>query len=338
VIDPTINAHGIGFDPLRFTDLDIASRAEAVVDAFRTCHSQGPQTHRWTDKTSLILRKIVVLLCLTNRSLLDLVPILSDSQLREQLQAALHGNEAEWVDNDIYLHLQSSSSKEEWMNLVFPILDIAMPAFTHPHGRTLLSSETNIDLTNILQNNGILLFHIPDIAESSLHIFCSLAIGLTIKCTEVMYGRGRKALNPCTFYVDDFRNVLDSTLFDQISAKQNVHLKLGFIGSTPTLERLPIALRDLLFDRIGVLCAFRMARPDALVAARYLVPAEAIYTASTTTIYQGMNVLVERLMNQESGYHITWIREATAGLFQLKAPNFADLRRQEIEIMKGSQR
>ena len=138
---------------------------------------------------------------------------------------------------------------------------------------------------------------------------------------ESLY-RAEEKLIPCQLYFDDFRSSIDAALFDSLTTRDNRRLKLGVIASTTTIERLPANFRDLIFARSGLLLVFQVDFSDAALLARNLVPADSIYSSSSPSMHESLQALIEYLIALKPREYLLWMREATAGLFSMKAPYF----------------
>ncbi|MBX9693060.1 MAG: protein kinase [Cyanobacteria bacterium] len=317
---------GLGFNPLVIEGLSPEDRASIVVDAWRTNFDKFASAHRWMPQTSLILENAVVLLILAGRSLDDLVAILTSDDERKGLFEEVNTRGKQWSASTMYNAIDSLKrilQDEQFEKFVAPILEMATDVLTDSASRAMLLAEKNaFDLEDIMKKKQILLVNLPkDAGGMGANLLATIVVASVQRLRESLY-RAEEKLIPCQLYFDDFRSSIDAALFDSLTTRDNRRLKLGVIASTTTIERLPANFRDLIFARSGLLLVFQVDFSDAALLARNLVPADSIYSSSSPSMHESLQALIEYLIALKPREYLLWMREATAGLFSMKAPYF----------------
>jgi hypothetical protein len=327
IINPSNSGSCAGFNPLLLKELDLTTRADIIATGFRAAHTNlALKSERWAEQTTQLLRFAVITLGLNRRTLNDLVPLLTDADLKRALIKQAEENQHE-LPTGIFAECSKPFEQlydtNQWDKQISPILDVAMPASSHHlMWPVLVATDNNLDLFDILRQKKIILFRIPEAQTGSQSDLAgSILVSALLQSIEHIYANTTK-LNACALYIDRFETILDFQLLSQILSRQNDHLKIALSVTTRSIEQLPLNCRDLLLGRVGLLCAFRVLRPDAGLIARRLAPAESVYVGSAEKNFLVLQDTINQLMNQEPRQYILCLREATAGVFQMRSPSF----------------
>ena len=241
----------IGFNPLTGPS-EPHSRAYMVLDALRS------SSESWGIQLEETLRNCLVALAEANLSLLELEPLLTNSQFR----AAILARSTDPSVNAFFERFASLSAERQqaW---VLPVLNKLTPFINIPRLRLLFGCPNAIDFDQVLDSPGsILLVSLGvDRFHSASRLVGSLIVGVIEACVMARVDIAEGKRNTVNLYVDEFESMATEA-FARIVAEGR-RFKLALTLSHQNFTQIPSNLRQVIRNNVQTQVFFQTGSIDA---------------------------------------------------------------------------
>ncbi len=365
LIDPTVKGGVVTYNPLHVDEDDnLHTTAAAIVQGFKAMYAEAPgsQSQQWSQQTANILRNAALLLMATDRTLLDLTRLLQDNDFRDILLDTVIRERVTHPEYDSLIEAWDQYKKlartDSWITWVEPILNRVGQPLGDPRIRPIFAqSEHQLNLTRVITEKKILLVRIPQgQLDQNANLLGSLLVtGLRRAAGDIR--ESGKEVTPTALYLDEFDNLIEKDTLANITAEA-ANTKIGFVGSTKTLQQFPEELKTQLGIKIGTTIAFAVTKKDADTLGpqmfrvdgrkrkhsnftNFINPINSSPQYELITDEQHLNV--DRMVGLEARHFFCYREGLTAGVFKLKAHEFVNptdqqINRKLIEKMRKASR
>jgi hypothetical protein len=341
IIDPIFDDKAVGYNPLEMpADGDLQSSALAVAYAFKAMYKEPPGSQsQWNAQTANILRNCAMLLSVNGKTLSDLPTLLTDHDFRDLLLEAVEKLPNKRADCITLLETWGQYKRlartDSWVQWVEPILNRVTPMLSDSRIRSILTSQkSDIDLSEIINNKGVLLVRLPK-GNIDHMLGCLIVTGLK-RAAISLANQTQGAQNPAALYLDHFDNLIEKDTLDTLSAERE-KIKVGLIGSAKTLQNLPEDFRNSLIVNAGTIACFAVGKKDGEILGPMMFRVDgrglkrqtisSLFTRGNTEpdfeyICDEEKLNIDRLVGQESGSYYCYQVGTIAGVFHLRSHKF----------------
>jgi len=282
-----------GFNPL-------AGAGEPYVRALHVLDVVASEAESWGVQLEETLRSALLLLANSSEPLTKLEAVFYDRRFRMQCLNSVtdDGLIAFWGRYDDL----SAEKQQAW---ALPVLNKVTSLLAVPTLRAILSGENGVVLSDILKTKGHIL--LVSLAVDELHrssrMLGSLVVSAISREMMARVNVPERNRNPVRLYVDEFENMASESFEGLIAEGRRFGLTL--VLSHQTLSQLPVKLRSVVRNNVGVQVLFQCGFEDARLVAREL-PA-------------GIDATTLRAL--EVGQAFLMLRDGTAKSVQFNPPN-----------------
>jgi hypothetical protein len=350
IIDPCNDNCRLCFNPLMVNNADaLQAQASAIVMGFKSVYTESHnQQNQWTQQTANILRNAVLLLMLNDRTLEDLPVLLADNDFRdvllEKVEKELSGK---WKTLfDAWSNYKRLARTEQWLNWIEPILNRVQPLLSDQRIARLLTDKNNsLDLSEVLAKKKILLVRVPEgQLEKGGNLLGSLIVTGIRQAGLANFEKTQEASFPCSLYLDEMNNFLDAEAFEAICSDLR-KVQIGIHATLKSLQDLSEEFRNRVLLNFGTMALFSISKKDAdiLGPTMFRVDGRKIKKVTPRDIFNPVNatpnmdfasdeekVNINRLVGQDERTYFCHLLGTEAGVFRLKAPEFKDIARADV--------
>jgi hypothetical protein len=252
-----------GFDPIRY------ARASPHADLFvehmtATVMNLTPAAATGPRLEALIRYGIKSLAEIPGASFEELFPLLTDGDWRRTRLPAVHDQEARRF-LELQLDRQSPSAAQ---SAAMPVVNAIAPIISNPFMRNLLRAEPQLDVQQLLGNEGILLVNA---AEGTLGPQTSRLLAALIPSVLHLTAAGLRspaARQDVVLFIDEFHRLPAAVIAHMLSEARAFRIKLVLL--TQYLNQVPPEVRSALHGNVGGWVVFRVGSEDAHVLAERL--------------------------------------------------------------------
>jgi len=232
-------------------------------------------------------------------SLLELPRFLLDKPYRESLLPRLSHQGA--LAYFMLEFPQSAAGAHQW---AAPVLNKIGGLIFDPDIRLMLSGQSTINFTSIINNNKVLLVNVPKgiLGEGPSALLAAFIVSHLQKAALARAGGGSQA--PFYLYLDEFQNYTTDNIKDILSESRKYHLSL--ILAHQYLDQLSSELRSAVLNTAGTLMCFRVGYQDAMQLAKEIFPSPDFLASFETRLklkrFWGYPIGVEQVRQEQGGW------------------------------------
>ncbi len=286
LLDLREKEHVTGFNPL-------AGAGEPYVRALHVLDVVASEAESWGVQLEETLRSALLLLATAQEPLTKLEAIFYDRRFK---LSCLNGVSDEGLISFWARYDDMSSDKQQAWAL--PVLNKVTSLLAVPTLRAILSGEHGIDLGRVLNTKGHIL--LVALAVDELHrssrMLGSLIISAISREMMARVNVPEKNRNHVRLYVDEFENMASESFEGLIAEGRRFGLTL--VLSHQTLSQLPMKLRSVVRNNVGVQILFQCGFEDARSVARELP--DGIEAANLRSLEVGQAFLMLRTGSTKS--------------------------------------
>jgi len=248
----------VGFNPL-------AGAGEPFIRALHTLDVLASEADSWGVQLEETLRYALLLLAETKLSITDLERLFFDRRFR---LAILGGCEDEAVTS--FWTRFDELSPDRKTTLATPCMNKTTGLLAVPILRKVLSHPAPLELGGILSRKGsvVLVSLAVDELHRSSRMFGSLMVSSISREMMARVNLAETDRNPVRLYIDEFENMATES-FEGLIAEGR---RFGFtlVLSHQVLAQLPVRLRSVIRNNVGLQVLFQCGFEDARIVAREL--------------------------------------------------------------------
>lgn len=269
-----------GFNPL-------SGAGEPFVRALHLLDVLSSESESWGVQLEETLRSALLLLAGARKSIVELERLFYDNRFRNACLNVVSDEAliAFWAR---YEEL-SPEKRQSW---ALPVLNKVTPLLAVPVLREVLGAESPIDLGEFTAKPGTVL--LVSLAVDELHRSSRMVGSLIVSAlSREMMARvnvPERKRNPVRLYVDEFESMASESFEGLIAEGRRFGLTL--VLSHQTLSQLPLRLRSVIRNNVGVQIVFQCGFEDARTVARELP--EGIEVGSLRVLEVGEAYVVNR--------------------------------------------
>lgn len=355
VVDPTYKGgQPLGYNPLEFPeDEDLQNAASALVSGFKAAYTEPPGAQsQWNQQTANILRNSSILLMANNKTLTDLPVLLSDNDFRDVLLERieqLKTKRSEFITLvDAWTNYKRLARTDQWITWIEPILNRVQPMLSDPRIRSILTKEkSELDLKKIISDKKVLIVKIPQgQLDKNGNLLGSLMVAGVKQAALSLCARSKHKRRPCSLYLDEFESFIEKETFDAITTETR-KLQIGFCGASKTLQTMPEDFRNKIIINCGIMAIFALAKKDGdmLGPQMFRVDGRKVKHQTIQNVFNKVNTSpqfelimdeeklnIDRVVGQEKRTYFCYRVGSVAGVFHMKAPEFADIDESQINM------
>lgn len=347
IIDPTHGGDVLAYNPLEYPDDgDLQNAASAVVFGFKAIYTEPPGSQsQWNQQTANILRNSAILLMANGKTLTDLPVLLSENDFRDVLLEKverLKNEKAEFTTLiEAWAQYKRLARTDQWINWVEPILNRVQPMLGDPRIRPILTKpKGELNLKEIISEGKILFVKVPQgQLDQNANLLGSLIVTGVKQAAMSLSLKGSSRKHACALYLDEFDSFIEKETFDALTSETR-KFQIGLVGSSKTLQGLPEDYRNQIVINVGTMCCFALAKKDGdmLGPSMFRVDGRKIKHQTLQNIFNKVNTApqfelisdeeklnIDRVVGQEERHFFCYRVGTVAGVFQMRAPDFADV-------------
>ena len=350
LIDPCRSECKLGFNPFCSTNTDnLQALASSIVMGFKSVYTETQnQQNQWAEQTTNILRNSVLLLILNEQSLNSLPTLLSDNDFRDVLLERVEKNHSrEWSTLlEAWSNYKKLARSEQWLTWIEPILNRVQPLLSDQRINRLLNvKDGGVDLNQVLNEKRILLVRVPEgQLEKGGDLLGSLIITGLKHAALMHFESTGDAPEPCSLYVENMNNFIDAKGFESICSDLR-KVQIGIHGSLKTLQDIPEDYRNKVQVLLGSMALFSMSKKDAdtIGPVAFKVDGGKIINVGPKDVFAPISanpnmrmaseeekIHIGRLVGQDERCYFFHVVGTDAGTFRMKAPEFQDITRGDV--------
>ncbi|MBX9724725.1 MAG: type IV secretion system DNA-binding domain-containing protein, partial [Candidatus Obscuribacterales bacterium] len=346
VVDPTDGGKSLCYNPLEFPENeDLQNAASAIAFGFKAAYTEPPGSQsQWNQQTANILRNSAVLLMANGRTLTDLPVLLSDNDFRDvmlQHVEQVKHQRAEYITLiDAWANYKRLARTDQWITWIEPILNRVQPMLSDPRLRAILTkAKSELDLRQMISEKQILIVKIPQgQLDKNGNLLGSLMVAGIKQAALSLSSKSRKK-HPCSLYLDEFESFIEKETFDTITSETR-KLQIAFCGASKSLQTMPEDFRNKIIINVGMMAVFALAKKDAdmIGPQMFRVDGRKVKHQTIQNVFNKVNsspqfelimdeekLNIDRVVGQEKRTYFCYRVGSVAGVFRLKAPDFADV-------------
>lgn len=261
-LDPLLETHAIGFNPLEHVPLPQRPlAAAAIVSAFKAIWRES-----WGPRLEYILHNSVrLLLDVPNANLIHLPLLLSNERY---LTGALPHSTDPFI-RYFWTHEFAGYSDRLKAEAIAPVQNKVGQFAANPALRAILGQSSTLDLGRVLDGGQILIANLSkQMGAEPSHLLGALLTTAILQAAERRATVPESERRPFTLYVDEFQNFTTESFSSILSEARKWKLRL--VLANQFLGQLPTSLQQAVLGNVGSLIVFRTGAEDARLLAAEL--------------------------------------------------------------------
>jgi len=256
----------VGFNPLH----DVRENERHLVTANIVATFKKIWAESWGPRLEHILRNsILTLLYYPNASLLDIQPLLTDFNFRNEVMnyVSVQGLRNFWHGE---FNMMPPNLRAE---AIAPVINKLGLFQTHPILRTVFGQQTSsFNIAEIMNQQKIL---IVNLSKGALGEDCTQLLGslLITQFQTAALGRAKQPIEtrtPYTIFIDEMHSFITLSFADILAESRKYGLALFLTHQY--IEQLSDPIRAAIFGNVGTLISFRIGAADAAVLEQEFLP------------------------------------------------------------------
>lgn len=247
-----------GFNPL-------SGAGEAYIKALHVLEVVQGESDSWGVQLEESLRSALLLLAESGKGVADIERVFYDTHFRASCLSHC-------TDESVASFWQryESLSDEKQQTWTLPVLNKVTPLLASPVLRKCLGADDPLNLNTVLSTPGKVF--LISLAVDELHrsgkMLGSLLVSAISREMMARVNVAEKDRNPTRLYVDEFENMASESFEGLIAEGRRFGLTL--VLSHQTLSQLPMKLRSVIRNNVGIQVIFQCGYEDARHIAREL--------------------------------------------------------------------